>query len=164
MVIARNYGGAPGIGGRFASSGSVDIPVIKIGDSANVTAYGGIGSAGIGGGRVGGSFAIPVPPTGSGNTIQIYGSAVVNAYGGNGRWDSSACFDGAGIGSGGPNTTQADSLPTRNQISISGTARVYAQGGAGFSGFNAGGGAGIGSGGVGLDSNVPRTPGPADEL
>jgi hypothetical protein len=132
-VIAQSLGRGAGIGGQYQSV----TPKIDIDYDVVVTAYGGEGGAGIGGGNRTNNF---------GNNLTINGNAHVTAYGGGGPYGG-----GAGIGSGGPlndtNTDDGKSKATNGKISIGGNARVNAQGGPGTAN-NAGGGAGIGSGGV----------------
>ena len=113
------YGGA-GIGANYG--GSTNPVSITITGSADVTATGGLGAAGIGGGSGNAEAAV--------DTIVIDGSAKVHATGGD-----SDTYGGAGIGAGGNGAC--------GSITIGGSADVTATGGDGSSGS----GAGIGAGG-----------------
>ena len=113
------YGGA-GIGANYG--GSTNPVIITITGSADVTATGGLGAAGIGGGSGKAEAAV--------DTIVIDGSAKVYATGGD-----SDTYGGAGIGAGGNGAC--------GSITIGGSADVTATGGE--SEYRSG--AGIGAGG-----------------
>ena len=123
------YGGA-GIGANYG--GSTNPVIITITGSADVTATGGLGAAGIGGGSGKAEAAV--------DTIVIDGSAKVYATGGD-----SDTYGGAGIGAGGNGAC--------GSITIGGSADVTATGGEGKTRSGAGIGAGGSNGGVELDGN-----------
>lgn len=129
------YGGA-GIGANYG--GSTNPVIITITGSADVTATGGLGAAGIGGGSGKAEAAV--------DTIVIDGSAKVYATGGD-----SDTYGGAGIGAGGNGAC--------GSITIGGSADVTATGGDGSSYSGAGIGAGGGNGGVDyVEGEVVITP------
>jgi uncharacterized repeat protein (TIGR02543 family) len=134
------YPSGASIGGGNRSSGGT----IIIGGNARITATGGYGGPGIGGGT-GGTIAIGgnarVTATGGynasgiggsldgfgGGTIAIGGNAQVTATGGN---------YGPGIGAG----SLSNSTPENTIITITGSAKVYAQGGKDSAGIGGGDG------------------------
>lgn len=129
------YGGA-GIGANYG--GSTNPVSITITGSADVTATGGLGAAGIGGGSGNAEAAV--------DTIVIDGSAKVHATGGN-----QDTYAGAGIGAGGKGNC--------GSITIGGDANVTAIGGTSSSYSGAGIGAGGGNGGVDyVEGEVVITP------
>jgi hypothetical protein len=133
-----------GIGGNLLENGSI----ITIEDRATVIATGGMGGAGIGGGLAT-----------SGGVITLTSNAVVFAQGGNGgeNYDKTVLLGGAaGIGGGGWSYEggYTNSGGAGGTITLSGAARVTAQGGEHASGI---GGGAEGYGGmisIGLSNKV----------
>ncbi|MDL2236375.1 InlB B-repeat-containing protein [Christensenellaceae bacterium OttesenSCG-928-K19] len=118
-AVTTSVAGGAGIGGN---TGQSSVP-ISISGNANVTAYGGGYSAGLGGGGSNNSST----PAGSATTISISTSGTVNAYGG--RTSTPAPLHGAGIG-GGYNAANASQSGKPGLITISGgTVNAYGMGG-----------------------------------